>query len=220
MSSIADTNGGAFTYVEHTAAVNSAFAACLGRALASSVAGVTVVLTAVGGARVVDVTTGYAKTVDDARRRVVVDFGVLQEGEERDVLVEVTLPAGSDGAAVEALHACAYIGGIPVGQTVAARLEPGPGPAAGAPSVVAAAAAAAPVGESDVPRSDGLTRSIVLARADKPPVMVPDKTVECSVVRVTGAKVLEAAAAASATGDIGRTQTLLKAFIDDATSRG
>ena len=294
MSAIADTNGGAFTYVEATAAVASAFAACLGRALASSLGGVTVVLTAVGGARVTEVTTGYTYTIDDARRRVVVDIGVLQEGEERDVLVDVALPAGSDGAAVEAVHACAYIGGVPVGPSVVAQAaavaaagsDPGPAAAAstaaavaggaaaaapalgvaavGAPKVdpatpaaaaaagsaaavavsassglgtpaaatapgpvgvvavaaaVAAVAAIAPV-DLDAPRSDGLSRSIVLARADKPPVLVPDEAVESSVVRVTGAKVLKEAATASAAGDVRRTQTLLKAYIDDSTARG
>jgi hypothetical protein len=295
MSAIADTNGGAFTYVEATAAVASAFAACLGRALASSLGGVTVVLTAVGGARVTEVTTGYTYTIDDARRRVVVDIGVLQEGEERDVLVDVALPAGSDGAAVEAVHACAYIGGVPVGPSVVAQAaavaaagsDPDPAAAAstaaavaggaaaaaapalgvaavGAPKVapatpaaaaaagsaaavavsassglgtpaaatapgpvgvvavaaaVAAVAAVAPV-DLDAPRSDGLSRSIVLARADKPPVLVPDEAVESSVVRVTGAKVLKEAATASAAGDVRRTQTLLKAYIDDSTARG
>ena len=60
MAGIAGDNGGAFTFVEATGAVRAAFAACLGRALAPSLAGVTLVVHACGGATFSSVSAGCA----------------------------------------------------------------------------------------------------------------------------------------------------------------
>merc|ERR1712130_33888 len=93
LKTIAQSSEGMYYYIENTDAIASAFADCLGGLLSVRAQGVEVTIEALNDAFLGQVFTSKAVNTVEAGKKVRIDLGDIQDGEERDVPFEIKLPS-------------------------------------------------------------------------------------------------------------------------------
>ena len=113
LRTIADAGGGVYYYMEGGDSVASSFADCLGGLLSVVGQNVRLILSATGGAKIVKLlgTSKTYKAAPTADGGLEISVGDMYSEEEKDLIIEVELPAdksGKAGGACEVLASLSY----------------------------------------------------------------------------------------------------------------
>lgn len=111
MHTIANSSGGTFSFIEAEKDVQDAFAMCIGGLLSVAAQKVELMVSSVGGVCISSVSSGsYSSRVLNHGLAAVVEFGDLYADEEKDILINVAVPAVGAQLAMQLLTVnCSYL---------------------------------------------------------------------------------------------------------------
>jgi Mg-chelatase subunit ChlD len=158
MEGLAESGRGRFTFIERAACVRDAFGAALGGFFSTAAQSVSLALRPMGGAALGAVhAPGGRHTTPDAC--VTLDLEDVFEGETRDVLVELTLPAAAAASEGGVAYLAAELSWLPPGGGAEERVA-----APTATLAVARPAAPAPPSEDEAAAGAATARALSLQR--------------------------------------------------------